>query len=126
MAILLHIVICDSSGGRLDLDLGGTTTCDLGLTVAEAVEVLRRALEASPSVDALPDLVTLDAAAALVHRKKRALEYYKTHPKKRLPMPTIEGGGGQADFWDWPTIKPWLESTFNVRLPVKFPAGRES
>ena len=63
----------------------------------------------------LPDLVTLDQAAASVHRKKRTLEHYKT--KGSLPAPTIEGGGGKPDLWEWRVIRPWLEAEFKMSLP---------
>jgi hypothetical protein len=69
----------------------------------------------------LPDRVTLDQSAAVVNRSKRTLEHYK---RKSLPPPTVEGGGGKPDLWDWQTIRPWLEATFNVRLPETYPGNR--
>ena len=47
----------------------------------------------SPAPDELPDLVTLNQAAGMVHRDKRTLERYKT--KGELPAPAVEGGGGR-------------------------------
>jgi hypothetical protein len=74
-----------------------------------------------------PDLVTLDQAAGMVHRKKRGLEYYKKHPKKPLPRPTVKGGVGQFDQWEWGVIRPWLVETFNMpMLPPSFPGNRKS
>jgi hypothetical protein len=70
----------------------------------------------------LPDLVTLDQAAAAVNRKKRTLERRKTNGK--LPPPSVEGGGGKPDFWDWSTIRPWLESEFSMKLPDRYPRLR--
>jgi len=67
---------------------------------------------------ALPELVTLDQAAAAVHRKKRTLERRKT--KGTLPSPIVEGGGGKPDLWDWSLIRPWLQSEFGVILPERF------
>jgi hypothetical protein len=69
----------------------------------------------------LPDLVTLDQAAAAVHQRKRALEHYKN---KGMPDPLVEGGGGRTAKWDWQIIRPWLESQFGIRLPETYPANR--
>ena len=69
------------------------------------------------------DLVTLDQAAAAVHRTKRTLEHYKT--KGTLPAPTVEGGGGKPDLWDWKILRPWLEETFRITLPETYPANRK-
>jgi hypothetical protein len=68
-----------------------------------------------------PDLVTLNQIAGIVKRTKRTLERYKT---KGLPAPAVEGRPGQYDLWDWPTVRPWLEETFNMKLPEAFPANR--
>jgi hypothetical protein len=76
----------------------------------------------TPDTDAeLPDLVTLDQAAAAVHLKKRGLEHYKT---KGMPDPTVEGGGGRSAKWDWKIIRPWLEKEFGIKLPETYPANR--
>jgi hypothetical protein len=69
----------------------------------------------------LPDLVTLDKAAAAVHRSKRTLERYKT--KGTLPEPTIEGGGGKPALYDWKTLRPWLVKEFGVMLPERYWKG---
>jgi hypothetical protein len=71
---------------------------------------------------AIPERLTLDQAAALVHRSKRTLERYKT--RGELPPPSVEGGGGRFDLWDWPIMRPWLIETFNTELPERFPARR--
>jgi hypothetical protein len=83
---------------------------------------LRELLHEAPPDDPTC-LVTLDQAAAVVHRSKRTLERYKTDGK--LPVPTFEGGGGRADFWDWETIRPRLEEIFGIKLPNRFPASRQ-
>jgi hypothetical protein len=70
----------------------------------------------------LPDLVTLDQAAAAVHKSKRTLERRKT--KGTLPDPIVEGGGGQSALYDWNLMGPWLTETFGVKLPEKFFANR--
>ncbi len=70
------------------------------------------------SVAKLPDRVTLDQAAAAVHRKKRTLERRKT--EGTLPPPTVEGGGGKPDLWDWTVLRPWLQNEFGVILPERF------
>jgi len=44
----------------------------------------------------LPDLVTLSQAAAMVHRRKRTLERYKT--KGKQPAAAVEGGEGNSTF----------------------------
>jgi hypothetical protein len=67
------------------------------------------------------DLVTLDEAAAMVHRKKRTLERRKT--KGALPPPRCEGGGGKPDLWDWKTLRPCLQEEFKVILPPRFPGN---
>ena len=67
-------------------------------------------------------MVTLSQAAAMVHRTKRAMEHYKT--KGTLPSPSVEGGGGKPDLWDWEIIRPWLETEFGFQLPVQFPEVR--
>jgi hypothetical protein len=81
-------------------------------------------LGALPPAEELPDLVTLDQAASIVHRSKRTLERYKT--KGSLPAPAVEGGGGQADYWEWVTIRPVLERLFKRKLPARFPASRRT
>lgn len=73
-------------------------------------------------LDEYPDLVTLDQAAALVHKSKRTLERCKT--KGKLPSPAVEGGGGRADLYAWETMGPWLEATFGIRQPTRPPAAR--
>ena len=65
----------------------------------------------------LPQLVTLNEVAPLVHRSKRTLENYK----KDMPPPRDPGGGGKASFWDWRELRPWLEGEFNMTLPERFP-----
>jgi hypothetical protein len=78
-----------------------------------------------PATDAGPfpphDLVTLDQAAAMVHRNKRSLERYIT--KGELPAPYVEGGGGRAAYWQWDVIQPWLTKKFGIGLPDRFPAS---
>ena len=63
------------------------------------------------------DLVTLDEAAAIVHRSKRTLENYL----RRMPAPHIQGGGGKPSLWKWNVLRPWLESQFIPDLPRRFP-----
>ena len=76
-----------------------------------------------PPVEPLDDLVTLAQAASMAHRRKRSLEHYK---KRDLPLPQVEGGGGRPALWEWAVIRPWLESTFGLRLPSTFPANRRA
>jgi hypothetical protein len=65
------------------------------------------------------DLVTLDQAAAMVHRSKRTLERFKT--RGSFPAPAVEGGGGRADLFEWSMLRTWLTGEFGIRLPDKFP-----
>jgi hypothetical protein len=65
--------------------------------------------------------VTLRQIAAMVNRKKKSLENYKTRKEDPLPAPTIEGGGGRAAEWKWQDIRPWLERVFRRQLPERFP-----
>lgn len=74
-----------------------------------------------PAVEQPADLVTLDQAAASVHRKKRTLERYKT--KGIMPAPNVQGGKGRPDLYDWETMRPWLEKEFGIMLPARFPAA---
>ena len=67
-----------------------------------------------------PRHVTLDQAAAWVNRSKRTLE---RHKGKGLPEPAIRGGGGKPSEWIWSELRPWLEETFDRRLPVRLPDG---
>src|SRR5262249_24881371 len=69
-----------------------------------------------------PNLVTLNQAAGMVKRQKRTLENYK--PKGPFPAPSVEGGGGMPDLWDWAVIRPWLEETFKMTLPKTCPPNR--
>ena len=71
-----------------------------------------------------PDLVTLDQAAGIVHKSKRAPEYYKT--RGEFPEPVKEGGGGKSALYDWKVIRPWLVKEFGFPLPEKFPRIRET
>jgi hypothetical protein len=62
----------------------------------------------------LPELVTLDQAAALVNRSARTLERYK---KRGLPRPFVLGGGGKPHEYPWEEMKEWLQKTFNRPIP---------
>lgn len=70
--------------------------------------------------DPLEQLVTLDQAAALVHRSKRTLDGYRA---RGLPVPRVRGRRGQPHLWVWGDIRPWLEATFGPRLPETFPSN---
>jgi hypothetical protein len=78
-------------------------------------------LDAKEPTAELPDLVTLDQAAAAAHTSKRTLERHKT--EGTLPEPIVEGGGGKPALYDWKIMRPWLTKTFGVILPEKFPAN---
>ena len=72
-----------------------------------------------PPTPTLPELVTLNQAAAMVHNHKRTLERFIKAGK--FPRPTVEGGAGRAAMWDWSVIRPWLEDEYNIPLPAGFP-----
>jgi len=111
-----------------DMRAGGELFGSFVAAVREAHDAIFARLDAAPSpsgADAphtLPDLVTLDQAAASVSRKKRTLERRKT--KGTLPPPYVEGGGGKPALWNWSVLRPWLTEEFGVRLPERFPANR--
>jgi hypothetical protein len=67
----------------------------------------------------MPSYVTLDQMAAVVGRKKRTLERYKS--RERLPSPDVEGGDGRPHEWLWNRVRPILEKLFNRPLPEIFP-----
>ena len=69
-------------------------------------------------VDLHTQLVSLDRLAAMVHLSKRTLEKYRN---RGLPKPTRPGRHGRASLWDWTAVRPWLEETFGMSLPVRFP-----
>ncbi len=62
----------------------------------------------------LPDLVTLDQAAALVNRSARTLERYK---KRGLPRPFVLGGGGKPHEYPLNEMREWLQKTFKRPIP---------
>ena len=84
----------------------------------------------APRLDEQPaeQYVTLDSAAGWAHRSKRTLENYRGNG---LPEPDVKGKDGQPHEWRWTTIRPWLETTFNLagklpeRLPAPFRAGAD-
>jgi hypothetical protein len=71
-----------------------------------------------------PQHVTLDQAAAIVHRSKRTLEKHMTREKNPLPAPDTRGVGGHANEWVWATLRPWLEREYCKPLPEHFPGLR--
>jgi hypothetical protein len=102
------------------------TAADIAFVLA-LLERLRAALAALGSrlpanrggTAVLPEqLVTLDQIAAMVHRSKRSLERYR----KRMPAPRVRGRRGRPHLWAWAEVRPWLEATFDLRLPEQFPA----
>ncbi|MGO8897406.1 MAG: hypothetical protein ACLQU5_03545, partial [Isosphaeraceae bacterium] len=73
----------------------------------------------------LPDLVTLDQAAALVNRQPNGLSHYR---KKGMPKPQIHGRKGKPNEYLWSEMRPWLEETFGRKIPelaiMKFRTSR--
>jgi hypothetical protein len=62
----------------------------------------------------LPDLVTLNQAAALVNRTSDGLRHYRT---KGMPKPFIQGTKGKPNEYRLSEMWPWLEDTFNRKIP---------
>jgi hypothetical protein len=69
--------------------------------------------------DAVPDMIDLDQAAALVNRNKRTLKRYKD--KGIIPPPKIQGKGGKKSEWLWAELRPVLEANFDRKLPDRPP-----
>jgi hypothetical protein len=67
--------------------------------------------------------ITLNQAAALVHRSKRALENYK---RRGMPKPRVRGGGGKPSLWAYPEMRSWLTKKFDIPLPERFVADRNA
>ena len=72
----------------------------------------------------LPDLVTLNQAAAIVHCSKRTMERHRDTGK--LPVPIRKGNNGKAHLYDWKSLRSALEKLFDMNLPEKFPANRKT
>jgi hypothetical protein len=72
---------------------------------------------ATPAPPPTDQSVTLDQIGAMVHRSKRTMERYRAC----MPPPCVQGRRGQASRWEWPDVRPWLEQTFGLRLPERFP-----
>jgi hypothetical protein len=121
----------DWTGGRLFEYLcavHGFTQAEANeLTTDRVIEILHGAVEAvgkapGPS-EPPPCLVTLQQAAAIVHRSKKTLERYKKNDSA-MPQPKVQGGGGKSDLWAWPELRVWLEKQFEQELPDRFPGDR--
>ncbi len=81
------------------------------LTAGKAPEGEYKSAEAPAEV---PELVTLDQAAALVNRSARTLERYK---KRGLPRPFVLGGGGKPHEYRLDEMREWLQKTFKRPIP---------
>jgi len=62
----------------------------------------------------LPDLVTLDQAAAVVNRSPAALRHYRN---QGMPKPFVQGTKGKPNEYRWDEMRPWLEDTFGRPVP---------
>jgi len=82
-------------------------------------ERLRSLLALAPPPEP-PQLVTLDQAAALCRRTKRRLRDFVG---RGLPAPVNEATrrGNQLKLYAWDEMRPWLEATFGLVLPERFP-----
>jgi hypothetical protein len=59
-------------------------------------------------------LVTLTQAASLANRTPDGLRHYRN---KGMPRPFIQGTKGKPNEYLWSEMRPWLENTFNRRIP---------
>jgi hypothetical protein len=109
-----HPVLCVPPDGVFPFDRRGVALLEIG------VRQLRQTVPAKDP-QAGTQYVRLDQMAALVSRKKRTAEKWKTRKKDPLPPPDVEGTGGNADEWLYQTVRPWLERNFRRTLPEKFP-----
>jgi hypothetical protein len=89
----------------------------------EELAALRPAAFPSALRQEQESLITLNQAAALVHRHKRTLEGYKG---RGMPKPRVRGGGGKPDLWSYAQMRTWLTKTFGILLPERFVADRNS
>lgn len=80
---------------------------------ASAHQELDQAVPNVPRLE-LPDLVTLDQAAASVNRTSDALRHYR---KRGMPEPYVKGTKGKPNEYLWSEMRPWLENVFGRRLP---------
>jgi hypothetical protein len=62
----------------------------------------------------LPDLVTLDQAAAIVNRSSAALRHYS---RRGMPKPWVQGTKGKPNEYRWSEMRPWLEDMFRRPIP---------
>ncbi len=95
----------------------------VGVPMPEELADLRPAACPTPPREEQACLVTLDQAAALVSRTKRALEHYKG---RGMPKPRMRGGGGKPSLWAYSEIRLWLSKTFDISLPERFFADRNA
>jgi hypothetical protein len=61
--------------------------------------------------------VNLDQLGAMVRLSKRTMERYV----KCMPPPVIPASVRRGAFWDWPSVRPWMEQEFGMILPPVFP-----
>lgn len=74
------------------------------------------------NANAIEQYVTMDQAAALVSKAKRTLRHY--YDDAKMPEPDVRGKGGKPHEWKWDTLRPWLEETFERKLPERPPMLR--
>lgn len=75
-------------------------------------------MQDSPHPAGVAQLVTLDQLAVVVGLSKRSLERYKG---RGLPSPVRTGRNGRAHLWNYTAVRSWLEDTFGVLLPERYP-----
>jgi hypothetical protein len=93
----------------------------LGLTMPQAIEILRAACLPQPEIQAEDSqYVDLYQIASKVHRTKRSLHRLLARKANPMPPADIEGGGGKKNYWIWSKIRPWLQVEFNMTLPSKY------
>jgi hypothetical protein len=107
-----HLRICPRRAADLDdlRALIGQLQTDLHVLLGGR----QPAAESSPPAE---QLVTLSELATIVHRSKRSLARYRW----QMPAPRVLGRRGRPHRWDWAEVRPWLQKTFGLRLPKRFP-----
>lgn len=108
---------------RMNASYAGVLSWDLR-TFSDALDEVSAKTEKShydPS-----QLVTLDQLAAMVRKKKRTLERWQKDDSC-FPRPNIEGGGGKANYWNWPDVVEYLRKKSHISvLPDRYPSLNQS
>lgn len=120
----------DYSWSRLETEImmktGHNPDSLQSLTMQELTGVIDAVMDQTNKAKEKPEQVsinhvTLRQCAGIVKKSKRTLERWKTDDMT-FPTPEVFGNNGSADEWLWTTIKPYLETKSDRKLPSIFPA----